>query len=342
LTSPLRTPIGPPLPIALEITCLLACLTGCHPQPPKRWEIALTDYHGRVKILRASPSKLFLSPWSAEIVHRPGTLSRCSGVCVDPSSGTMATIEDEKARSAIRVYDSSMRLIGEHVVPRSGVNWHGSPPIISPEGKRLAFFDEEGIAYLADIDTMQFRRISQLPRKGAYPSSTLVWAGKSDLAIDYLGGVYRVDLQSSDAGRLGVGELLGVQGKDLLISMPIDDSLARFTGGVTVATMALDGRSTPLRGKSIKVSWLEFPYPGGLHRASPDGEYVAYSTQFWCPDFPLLAIQHLRSGRKVYIKRPAGIRSIGSWNEFPESTPSTQTARKPEPLPTTTSRSPQH
>ncbi len=303
--------------LVLSAFLLVPVVSACHPCSRVAWEIALTDCEGVLSILRVSPSEVFSIDGSiGRRVVTCATKFPCYGGWVDAASGLMSTVEDEKEKTTVRVYDSKMRVIGEE--PMQGR--HGSVPVLSPGGKRLAFVNSQGAVFLGQMPPeggVRIRQVCQL-KAGCDVRSTLVWVDGGTVAFDYLGDIYRADIDSAGWIGLGIADLLGAQRGALIVTPPggPDSPLARSLAGVYVGEMDLQGHVTPLRGMRVRTAILESGYPGNrVHRISPDGQFLAYDTRILGRRDPFLAFMHLPSGRKAHLRCPNGIRSMGSWNE---------------------------
>lgn len=289
--------------------CFLSVhLMGCRtmPLPQSSWRIHFADQNGHLRVLLASSQELFRDPATAHVLEQTGTISLCEGGWLDANSGRLATIEHDDAGRAIRVYDESMQLLDEYRLPSSKSDYTGtiSQPILSSDGSQLAFVDGDGSLVVGKVGSkrMSVREVCKVVEaSGSLPLIDCFWVTNSDLVIAYFDAIYHVDLESKDCRLLGDGKLLGVHDNNLVLSRyPIGVCLMNLEGDIRARLGRIHGQR---------------PYSGHrIHRISPDGEYVAYDSS-GRKGQSVIVIQHIRSGRKVYLTQIGSIRSLGSWSE---------------------------
>jgi hypothetical protein len=293
-------------------TCgTLLCLLGCQvPEVAKvRWQMVIAQSDGRLTLAAVEAPRIFSEPASAIFEPLLTTQSRCLAGWLDPNSAILATLERDAQGTAIRVYRGDERPYAEYRTGRKDTALDGSCPVLLADGQRVVFVDPTGNVIVADITRhrgMSAKTACGAAPSGVQPYSTIACIDDAGIAVESFEKIYRVDLRDGTCRLLGSGNLLGLVGKDLVIS--------KYPDGLSLLDM--DGGIHPFPGRSRRHHYREAPYAGyRIHRVSPDCQYLAYDASLWPAGQPTLAIQHLESGRTVYLKVPGGIRSLGSWFE---------------------------
>ncbi len=297
-------------------------LVGCYGPAVghHQWEMLFTDLEGNLRLIRTTSDSLFSNPNSVD-VQAIKTKSKCLRGWSEPTSGKLATLEEDEVGPCIRLYGKTMELLGEYRPKNLEDYWTKRPgehdslwpsmPILDEYG-RIAFVDNDGGLSVGRIINggLQVDRLCFTGWKSGEGDLGLFWFSKNEIALRMQGSIFLVDVDSGKQQlvRKGGRRLFGVVGDRLVIQsgnrldyISTDDEV--------LMTKTFYGPDRPGR-------WYR-AYPRiHIWRLSPDGEFVAYdSTSFW--GMPAVIFRHLESGKDVALtKKQIGENlRLGSWNE---------------------------